>query len=224
MHHNLTLILPPMELDRVEAAVAAILKPFDENHSDPEYYGGDGRNKHAFWDWYVIGGRYSTRLIQSKLDPQKLEEFSKQVEAMKVRVSPVVVGNEKLVEQADADAIDNLWNTMFPESGLTKCPFFEHGLSQYHNTIDRDTMPLGEVPVSYKSYGVMIANRAGTEAEFLVQHSQYNGVCYIDTAWDQTLGDALRLYADKIQHYKDEWRAANTPTNDWLVVTVDYHN
>jgi len=57
VHFCLEIIMPPTQ--DVSAAVEQIMKRYDENGSDD-----DGcRNSHAFWDWYVIGGRYAAPTV-----------------------------------------------------------------------------------------------------------------------------------------------------------------
>jgi len=49
MHYYLEIIMP--EPEDVEKSVAEIMEPFRED--------GDGTSGERFWDWYVIGGRWS---------------------------------------------------------------------------------------------------------------------------------------------------------------------
>lgn len=50
MHFHLEVIMPPTT--NVEGALEKIMAQFDENNEDAS---------HAFWDWYVIGGRFFWR-------------------------------------------------------------------------------------------------------------------------------------------------------------------
>src|SRR5262245_27782076 len=109
MHYHLEVILPPV--DNVEQAIGQILEPFDENGKDEDGH----RNSHAFWDWYVVGGRWAGAKLQAMLDPKKLEEFNAELTKRKVTVSGIQAGKQELSPASQIPMVDALWNEFFPD-------------------------------------------------------------------------------------------------------------
>ena len=109
MHYHCEIIIPPVA--DVSAALDAILAPFNENDDEES-----GRN--GFWDWYVIGGRYSGRKAEAHLDPDALGAFQKWMAAESVMVSGVVFGKQELADPATVQKVDAKWREMFPGQGI----------------------------------------------------------------------------------------------------------
>lgn len=76
MHEHCEIVLP-LDVD-MAASVAEIMGPFDENGED---------QPHAFWDFYVIGGRWAGQKLKASLDPKKLEAFYALLAKHKITVS-----------------------------------------------------------------------------------------------------------------------------------------
>ena len=65
MHYHLEIIMPPTK--DVEEAVRQVLEEYSESWTDE-----DGNpSSRAFYDYYVIGGRYSGEKLQAGLDQSK---------------------------------------------------------------------------------------------------------------------------------------------------------
>lgn len=219
MHYHLEIIMPPTE--NVAEAVEKIMKPFSEN-SDDEY-----QRKYAFWDFYVIGGRWAGEKMRVAFDQDKLRAFDDALREKNVTVSGVQAGKAKLEPASQIEMVDALWREYFPEAGDV-CPLFAHYNDQYkHSDGHPDIMPLKDVPARLSAERVIVAapNYNGEiEAEFMISASQYDGVTYIKTEWDGKFQSALEKHAEKISRYSLEAKERYTPTEDWLVITVDYHN
>jgi len=71
MHSLLEIIMPPT--DDVEGAIATIMAPFNEQPDEDQ----EDVSSYTFWDWYVIGGRFSGSKLQSRLDPEKITTLMK---------------------------------------------------------------------------------------------------------------------------------------------------
>jgi hypothetical protein len=224
MHHHLEVIMPPV--DDIEIAVKQILEPFNENGKDED---GE-RNTHAFWDWYVIGGRWAGVKLECTLDLQKKDEFFAELTRLKVTVSGLQAGKQSLQPESQIPMVDALWNEMFPDSPLKACPFFSHFNNQYQNSDGfPDVMRLKDMPKELKPSHVIIAgphwnDEAKLEAKHMVQDSLWNGVSFVKAAWDGRVQSVIDEFQLRMKSYTPEYAAKHVPQDDWLVVTVDYHS
>lgn len=218
MHHHLEIIMPPA--DDVESAVKTIMHPFDENNED---------RYHAFWDWWVIGGRYAGDKLKAALDENKLDEFYDKLKELKVTVSSVTAGKETLDPASQISNVDALWRDYFPDSGIEVCPLFSHSNDQYssESLLPGDVCTLAKCPNELTASHLIIAapNYSNElEAKYMIEQSMWNGVTHIDTGWGGNIKDGLQKHLAKLKNYTDEAAAKYTPKDDWLVVTVDYHS
>ena len=213
MHYHLEIVMPPT--DDVDAAVKEILAPFDEN---------DGTDRsHAFWDYWVIGGRWGGAKLMAAFEQTRLDEFYARLKDAKVTVSGLQFGKQTLSPGGQEETVDRLWNETFPESPVKVCPVFDNYKGSYG-----DVMRLGDYPAALTCVHVIVAaldyKGEKLEAVFMCRDSIWNGVMHQDTRWDKTLSGALRDNTEKMKHYQPEYAARRTPDDDWLVVTVDYHS
>lgn len=216
MHYHTEIIMPPT--DDIEATIAQIMAPFDENREDE-----DDVSSHKFWDWYVIGGRWSGHKLMAILGQERIDEFHKTLSDKRITVSSLTMGKQTLNPPEQAELVDRLWNEAFPESPMKRCPLFDNYNDNYG-----DVLPVSEMPRSLAVSTVIIAGPSWDEkkiaADLLLHESIWNGVNHQKTAWDGTLGAALTDHAAKLENYKEEYRAKHMVQPDWLVVTVDYHS
>lgn len=216
MHYHLEIIMPPV--DDVEAALGQILAPFDE---DPHLNEGDeSYTKNSFWDWYVIGGRFSGAKIEYLLGEEKIGKFQKHLSEIGITVSKLQAGKQRLHPESQIPAVDALWNKWFPDSHVKVCPLFDHYNDQYSKNESKygDVMKFSEVPMGLRSNRIILAGLdyggKKCEAKFMIEDKNWNGVTHVKTIWDGTLEHALEMAAEK----------GHVPRSDWLVVTVDYHS
>lgn len=208
----------------IKGQVSKILAPFDKNATDE-----DGL-KDRFWDFYVIGGRFSGSKLNHRMGDERVKAFVAELEEIKVTVSGMTCGKQTLQPASQIPTVDALWRERFPDSGLTVCPLFSHSNDQYDSdsTIPGDVCELAQVGDDYKASRVVIAgpNFDGSSIEplHMEQDSFWNGVNHLETTWDGTVADAVNRFADRIRGYKPEYIARVTPQADWLVVTVDVHS
>lgn len=228
-HYHLEIVMPPT--DNVQAAVAKILEPFNENQED---------SKHTFFDWWVLGGRFAGRKSMSRYDQANLDEFHAWLQSENVTVSGITAGKQEISPADQIPKIDAKWNEMFPreDGSQVACPLFKHSNDQYANEVgslldgdvarfssDWNSLKSSRVIFSAPSYNAQSNERTGPlEAVFMVEDSYWNGVSWIDTAWDGTFGAAVKMHMERIGNMSDSFRKATAPKDDWLVVTVDYHN
>lgn len=72
---------------------------------------------------------------------------------------------------------------------------------------------------------VALLDEAGNYgAEFMLEESLWNGVNFVDSAWQGGIKEALTMYDKRIAHYKPEFQDRHTSKDNWVSVTVDYHN
>jgi len=223
MHYHLEIIMPPT--DNIEAAVSKILAPFNEQGTDED---GES-NRHAFWDWYVIGGRFAGSKFQATLDKANLDKFYAELKERKVTVSGLTAGKQELKPESQIPMVDALWNEYFPQTNGGPCPLFNHANNQYKSDslLPNDVMAFSDVPQSLEASRVILAAPNYNDelaAEYMVSDSIWNGVNYEDTLWDETFGGAVSIFTKKRAGYKAEYAEKRTPKDDWLVVTVDYHS
>jgi len=222
MHYHLEIIMPPT--DDIERSVEEILREYSENYEDEE---GE-ENPHAFWDFYVIGGRWAAVKITQKFEGKKLDEFHKALDAMKLTVSAMQCGKQELKPSNQIPEVDKLWQEHFPEGGKV-CPLFNHYNDQYKNTIGfPDIMELEDIPENLHASRVIIAkehwqDKDKLEIGFMIEDSYWNGINHIDSNWKGGVLDAVKMWKGQLNGYKEEFKQKNKPQEDWLVVTIDYH-
>lgn len=230
MHAHNEIIMP--YTDNIEEAIAEILKPFNENHGDENYCEHcceyENRSGHEFWDFYIIGGRWSGNHILSKFDPEKILEFHQKLTDMEITVSGLQWGKQELNPSNQVEIVDELWREHFPEGGDT-CPIFQHYNDQYkHNVKYPDVIKLKDIPPYQKASRVLIAGISprdhALKTEYRIDEDYWNGVCHIDSNWDKKVTTAIEMHLKIMERYSEEWKEAFTPTDDWLLVTVDTHS
>lgn len=213
MHYHLEIIMPPTE--NVKETIEEILAPFDENSEDQEV-----RSSHAFWDWWVIGGRYSGQHIVGRYDSDKMDSFYADLKKHKVTVSGFVFGKEELSPASQIPLVDDLWQTHFDDNG--PCPLFKHYNDQYADNYG-DICQVQNMP-EYLSCGRIIITGADFKPEFMIQTEFWNGVTWMDTNWDGSVKSAVEMYSKKQETMNKEWAKKNSIQPNWLLVTVDYHS
>jgi len=213
MHHHLEIIMPPTK--NVEGAITQILDQFDEEGKD---------NTHAFWDWYVLGGRWAGTKLEAMLGADKIQEFRDLLVKEKITVSGLQCGKQSLQPESQIERVDKMWNEMFPDSPVKQCPLFEHYESDYG-----DTCKLSDVPRDLTASRVIIAkkhweDKNKREAEFMLSTEIRNGCAHQDTTWDGNILEAIKQYKKRLKNMSEEFKKENTPKANWICVTVDYHS
>ena len=213
MHHRMELIMPHIAKEKIAKTVESIMAPFWE----------DNESNYSFFDYYEIGGRYSGDKIVDSIDPDQLKQFFKELNDRKVTVSSVVFGKETLMPEIQAPMVDAVWREMFPGKGNI-CPLFSHsGQGQS----EADICTLKDLPTETKAGCVLIAGSykdKKPEAVYLVHKMTWNGVSWINSFWDGKVRTALDAWISEVKTYSDDYKKAMTPTDDWLVITIDYHS
>lgn len=232
MHYHSEIVIPPTS--DIEEAVRAVLAPFNEKADDEE------DRKHAFWDWWVIGGRWAGAKAVAKYDPTQLQAFNDWAESQQLTVEGFQTGKPGLKPASQVEKVDAKWNEMFPSEPPMPCPLFAHSNDQYgtglEGTLPEDVQEFGDVSprltcerviFAASSYDGVSESWTGLiSANFLLSQECWNGQNYQRTTWDGTFGAAQALYTKYLERYSHnpQYLAACTPTKDWLVVTVDYHS
>lgn len=222
MHYRLELILPDVE--NLKQTIDQILEEYSESYVD-EY---DDKNPHAFYDWYVIGGRFSGAKLKDSLDKENLEKFYQKLRDEKITVSGFQAGKQSLQPADQIEKVDKWWREFFPGQGEV-CPLFSHYNNQYDDSDGYpDVQKLGQISGNTSASHVAIAKSKydgdGYELGYMIQDSIWNGVTFVDTKWDGKVVSALSEYRKKLEGYKDEYKQKNMPTDDWICVTIDYHS
>jgi hypothetical protein len=211
MHYRMEVVLP--NVADVETAIAQILEPFSEHNEDAGY---------TFWDWYVIGGRWSGIKLEESLDQENLAKFREKLKEMKVTVSGLRFGKDELQPSSQIPKVDSLWREFFPNGGES-CPFFKHSNNQ-----SGDILAYKDVPQETKCERLIFAGLSYDGKEFeakeMFQTSFWNSVSHVQTTWDGKFATAASEFHEKLKGYSQEYAEKITPKDDWLVVTVDYHS
>ena len=63
-----------------------------------------------------------------------------------------------------------------------------------------------------------------TVANFMISQKIWNGVGLVPAAWDGKLSSAIEMWKKEAEGWRDEWHKRLIPSEDWLVVSVDYHS
>lgn len=69
MHFSCLVIVPSEDTHDAEGAVAKLMEPYNENSFD--YESGESWPEGAWWDWWVIGGRWEGELLPNDRAPVK---------------------------------------------------------------------------------------------------------------------------------------------------------
>ena len=221
MHYHLEVIMPPTS--DISAALEEILNPFDENNEE---------SRNQFWDWYVIGGRWSGEKESCRYDAEKLEKFYAKCQEANVTVRGVVCGKQKLVPKTQIPMVDKMWNELFPtEDGtIVACPIFSHSNNQYdsNDLLACDVCLVEEIPENLTASRVIVASanydESRLEAKFMTSDSIWNGVNLEYTTWDGKVKSVFGMYKEMLKMYKEEYVEKHTPKPNWICVTVDYHS
>lgn len=220
MHYHCEVVIPPT--DDIDAALKSVLAPFDENISD------DCEDKRpSFWDWWIVGGRWSGSKLMSKYDAAKIDQFVTWMREEKITVSGLQFGKQELSPADQIGKVDAKWAEMFGTEAKN-CPMFKHAGDNLPNDVCR----LDEVPSSLTCERVIFAKRGyqngkytgPIEAEFMLCRDQWNGCNHMKVDWNGKFHNALKKYLKSISRYEDAFKEQCTPRNDWIVVTVDYHS
>jgi hypothetical protein len=215
-----------MPLESIPEAVASVMKQFDENDEDA---------RHTFWDFYVLGGRWAGDKLMARFDKDRLAEFQQWLHDEKITVSSFKSGKDELSPASQIPKVDAKWNEMFPQETFQPCQVFKHSNDQYgHNgstMLPGDICPLSEVgPAMCQRVifaGPSLADGTYTGplmAKYMLCQTEWNGVNIIKTGWDGTIASAVESCLDYYKMYDDSYRETITPHDDWLTVTVDYHD
>lgn len=219
MHYHLEIIMPPV--DDVAKAIEQIMEPFNENGKD-EY--GDS-NPHAFWDWYQIGGRWSGVKIEERLGKKRLESFNQELLNRKVTVSNLTCGKKTISPISQIAMVDALWCKMFPDSGLTVCPLFDHSPEM----LTADICTIVDLPSDLSAAHVIVAEPSwrddgSLQAEYMISDSIWNGVTHVKSDWDGKVMTAIDEAKKRVSRYREEAQTKRMPQDNWLAATVDYHS
>jgi hypothetical protein len=164
------------------------------------------------------------------IDPDRMAEFLAELNRRKFTISGFMTGKESLNPAIQIPVVDALWRQWFPESPTLVCPLFSHFNDQYQDSTGfPDVMPVRDVPATHKANRVIVARPHWEkpdrwEAEYMISDDVYNGVNWMKTWWDGSLGSALADYRERISGYQQEYAEKIEVRDDWLAVTVDYHS
>jgi len=227
MHYHLEIIMPPTT--DIEGAVKQILEPFNEQ---PEKEDEDTDTSNAFWDFFVIGGRWAGQKLLAGYDKEKLEEFERWLHEQKFTVSGLVAGKQELKPESQIPIVDAKWNEMFPFDPPMACPLFAHSNDQYgrngRGTLPMDVITLESLPENLECSRVILAcpdwKGETIKATYMLCQDQWNGVNHMPVKWDGKISTALSMFRDKHKNYSEEYINRTDPKPNWLVVTIDYHS
>jgi len=216
MHHHAEIIMPPT--DDVELTAKQIMAPFDKNGKEE-----DRSNNHAFWNRYKIGGQWGGHKMLVAIGDDKIEEFRIALREAHITVSGLTMGKETLQPSEQIPVVNAMWNAMFPEAPVKVCPLFDN----YKDSFG-DTLPVRDLPDGLTAEVVIIAGPdwkgEAMTASTLLFKKMWNGVNYQDSTWDGQIATALAMHVDRLKRYNEEYRVKRSVSDDWLVVTVDYHS
>lgn len=233
MHYHCEIVIPPTA--DIEGAIKSVMAKFDENADESDE---DVSTKNAFWDFWVIGGRWAGHKLMAKYDQAKIDEFCAWMTAEKITVSGVQFGKQELSPGSQIPKVDAKWNEMFPSAIPVKCPLFRHSNDQFgkglSGSLPQDVMRVAEVPARLKCSRIIFAgpsyesesksHTGPLEATFMLAEDAWNGCNHMKVDWDGKLTTAIEKCRENFKHYKAEYAERVLPKDDWLAVTVDYHS
>ena len=214
MHYHSEVVIPPT--DNVEDAIRIVMSKFDENDEEFSFI--------SFWDYYVVGGRWSGEKLKSKIDPEgtKLEEFYKELEDREVTVAGFQAGKQSISPEDQIPMVDDIWRKHFPNGGDV-CPLFDHFPKHVNSDICTVKEIEEDIP-NLNTFRLIVANKSN-ESTYMLTQEYWNGVNHQKTDWSGKVVQGLNMYREYMKMmYKGDWGRENTASDDWLVVTVDYHS
>lgn len=225
MHHHLEVIMPPSK--DIGNDLAKIMNQFSENKENQKEIDGN-----EFWDFYVIGGRWAGTKEMCGYDEDKLKFFYQRIRDERITVSGFQVGKQEISPAEQIPTVDAIWNEIFPtENGeITKCPVFAHSNNQYDSDdfISCDICRFDEIPEKLECSRVIFAGPdykgEGIQPTFMICDEVWNGVNHMKTNWDGKIKSAIKLFTEKMNHYREEYKEKINPKPNWICITVDYHS
>lgn len=214
MHYHLEIIMPPCSPSEIEARVSEIMAPWEEGGKDE--YGDEQR--HGFWDWYEIGGRYTGSHRRASFDPEKLSVFYDAIRDAGVQIKGLVLGKEELATDADRAKVESLWREFFPDDEIG-CQDFKD-----YDGADVDYRTVEAIGKHLSAYRVIVADwhewkeERNLRAKRMLTKEIWNGVEHQDAKWTGSVPDLISEVRSV-----DNWRSVDIG-DDWLCVTVDYHS
>lgn len=226
MHAVAEIIIPPTK--DIKASITTVMEYFIEEDDKGEKPKGG----HAdWWDFWEIGGRFSGRKIECKIDPNKLTQFNEFLKDQNITVSPVTCGKHG-IERVDICTVatipDELTCDRLIIAGLE--PNFE----EWSRNFDLAKAEFG-VGVTEESFfhqhprwneARRKADDVTPKTELCVQRmwllSYWNTVEWQPTAFEGNVKKALADMRTQ-PRLSDEYPWCGWE-DDYLVVTVDYHN
>jgi hypothetical protein len=158
--------------------------------------------RHPWCDFYYIGGRWNGLKVVIDLD---LEPFDRRLDEMQVRVSYVDWnGNrQSLRPESQAEAIDLEWRRLYPGRG-DYCPLF----AQYKGPPDINWCPVGGLSDTIRATRLVVAKPTGRRK-----------IIHVLTEDDlRPFDNKVKVAIRSLQKLTPE-----SPTDDWLVVTLCCH-
>jgi hypothetical protein len=211
MHYHLEIIMPPSS--NIKESLEKIMKPFDEETSEK-----------GFWDWYVVGGRFSGEKEMCGYTEEKMKIFYEKLKEKKVTVSSFRAGKQTINPPEQIPMVDKIWNEIFPtENGeIVPCPIFSHSNAD-DTMISCDICRVEEIPEKLFAERVIIAG-PDFEANYMIAQDHWNGVNFVKIDWDGKVKSAIENFIKKCSRYKDEYKEKVIPKSNWICITVDYHS
>ena len=219
MHYRGEIVIPPV--DNVEEFINEMLEPWNEKYKYMETATSDKQNPYAFFDYFVVGGRYNGDKVLDSLPENGRERFYKRLNAEHVTVSGIQFGKQTLQPTSQKSLVDSIWCEMFPDNILKECPLFDN----YKGNM-WDIMPLANIPQQTEAYYVIIAKAdvSKPNVSHIFQKEVWNGKDWLECKFDGCVTTALEMVNKKLDHLDETARAAFLPNEKWLCVTVDFHS
>ena len=243
MHYHMELIMPPLEDGaKLDDRLDEILGPWHEEYKYTCFCDDDDKqNFHGFYDYYVVGGRWSGDHLRTRMEQDHGERWSAFINEMEnsdIMVSGVIAGKPTPVGDG-VNRVQDVWQRHFPEFADIHNPLFNIPGVFPQKQIAGDVCTFHAIPISTtcSHFAVATPERkfSAERQEFIgdvqtykltfqLVTSLYNGSTWQNTSFDGTLQSALDHYNKILQRYRAAFRDLYTPKEDWLCVTIDYHN
>jgi hypothetical protein len=168
-----------------------------------------------WYDFWSIGGRFSGHKLKAAIG-DNLQAFYDKMKEERITVSGLQFGKPTLQPTSQQEKVDAMWREMFPGT-VEQCPLFDHAPPCVDWCLVKD------IPEVLTAERVIIArsNDDGLSATFMVVQQLWNGFQWQDTTFDGSVTSALKAYAEKSKWNPTYYKPV---PDDWIVVTVDYHN
>ena len=189
-------------------------------------YSYENNSIHAFYDWYQVGGRFKYRKLVQNQSEEEIKEFTSAAKDIDNNFSDITnIINER--DKKQINKLKQIWKKTFPDKD-ENCPFINK-LSRKHDETECyvDHFPyltaLGETPKNLDLGTILFTTPDRCISFIFPDQLKLIFDKPIDSV-PHTIKHALLYYEKVIDRLWPGQKERLTPNDEWIALTIDYHN